>query len=553
MMAQCETSGKETVDIDELENYMIRKLTYYQSSYKDHDQGTKFCTICRVKKDMKQADKLLYEPIVLSVGPYYNGNTSLLFMERVKWDCLDYLLKLNTRHKLEDYLTVLESVEKKARSCYYEEVLLESDMFLRMLLLDGCFMIVYLCGTIDLDVNTQQDNSKISFHHGIETNEHIVAEEKEIIENAEHDRTRLETTISGAGSSNSAAQSVEVSMIDSDKPRPSYKDLNQSKNEPILQWYDSQVLRDLLLLENQLPFFVIKRIYELFAGNNNVELLVDKVCKYVEDNVQKYTTTACEFDGKEDFVHLLQLCHKYFRPRIRPQQKQKVTNRWFRNLGHKYFKLSCNSEEASLDHEAPKRWRRADHYHEAGIEFKRKEHDKQNPHSLLDITFDNGELEMPCLLIEENTACLLRNLVAFENTFPQFGNDLSAYMVLISQLVSTPSDVALLARKGIIVHYMRTDDEVSNLFRKLGKNLDFDPSGTYYLKSVCHMMEEYYQNRINRWMAWLWHNHFKNPWLALAVAAAAIVLFCTIFQSLIALLSYLEQTTDTKSAANHGK
>ncbi|CAL4963425.1 unnamed protein product [Urochloa decumbens] len=545
-MDQCGTSHRETVDIDDMESYMIKNLTYYRSSCKDHDQGRKLCTIPRVPKHIKLANKLLYEPKVLSVGPYYHGNTTLHFMERLKWDCLDYVLKQNTRKKLEDYLTVLESVERKARSCYSEEATMESNMFLRMLLLDGCFIIVYLCGTNALHGNTHKDNGSSSPH---------LAKQNEIME---HDRTTAEST-RGSESSSSPTQSVDVVLIDSGKLRHSYEDPNQSRRDPVMLWYNSHALRDLMLLENQLPFFVVKRIYELLAGEKNVELLTETVCQYVKDNVRKYTTTALELDGKEDFGHLLQLCHKYFRPHIRPQHQQKASNKWFHTLQLKYFKLSYNSEETCFDQQsycinvdqAPKRWRRAEQYHEAGIEFKRKENDEQNPHSLLDITFYKGEVEMPCLLIEENTACLLRNLVAFEQACPQFGNDLSAYMVLISQLASTPSDVALLARKGIIIHHMRTDDEVSTLFSNLGKNLDFDLSGTYYLKSVCHMMEEYYQNRINRWMAWLWHNHLKNPWLVLAVLAAAVVLLCTILQSLLALLSYLDQIEDTNKAANH--
>ena len=92
---------------------------------------------------------------------------------------------------------------------------------------------------------------------------------------------------------------------------------------------------------------------------------------------------------------------------------------------------------------------------------------------------------------------------------------------------------------------MRTDEEVSTLFSKLGKNVDFDQNGAHYLKSVCRMMEEYYRNRVNRWMAWLWHNHLKTPLLVLAVVVAAIVLLCTIIQSLLSLLAYLDQTTGT--------
>ena len=92
---------------------------------------------------------------------------------------------------------------------------------------------------------------------------------------------------------------------------------------------------------------------------------------------------------------------------------------------------------------------------------------------------------------------------------------------------------------------MRTDEEVSTLFSKLGKNGGFDQNGAHDLKSVCRMMEEYFQTRRNSLMAGLCHNHLKNPWLVLAVVAAAIVLLCTIIQSLLSLLAYLDQTTGT--------
>jgi hypothetical protein len=85
---------------------------------------------------------------------------------------------------------------------------------------------------------------------------------------------------------------------------------------------------------------------------------------------------------------------------------------------------------------------------------------------------------------------------------------------------------------------MRSDEEVSSLLSKLGNNVNFDISGSHYLKSVCRRMEEHYQSRINRWVAWLWHNHFSNPWLSLAVLAAATVLLCTILQTLFTFLAY---------------
>uniref|UniRef100_M8AJP9 Uncharacterized protein n=1 Tax=Aegilops tauschii TaxID=37682 RepID=M8AJP9_AEGTA len=385
-------------------------------------------------------------------GPYYHGNSSLQFMGKVKWNYLDYVLKLNSGKKLEAYLTIMESLEKQARSCYSEEVSLESDMFLRMLLLDGCFVLVYLGGTAGLDWCVNEQSASGSNYQGEEPLQYTIAQPEEIIEHA-------------------STEGVELEHISRGEQCNDQKDPDQPKCDPISEWQDTHAFRDLLLLENQLPFSIVKRIYGLLVGDDAVDLLTKKVRKYLELYIQKYTTIA-------------------------------------RNISYKF--LSDTELMATS---------------EAGIEFKRKEHNKHNQPSLLDITFDKGEVEIPCLLIDENTICLFRNFVAFEQTCSQFGNDVTSYITFMSQLVSTPCDVALLARKGIILHHMRTDEEVSTHFSKLGKNADFDQNGAHYLKSVCCMMEEYYQNRVNRWMAWLWHNHLKNPWLVLAVVAAAIVLF----------------------------
>jgi hypothetical protein len=178
-------------------------------------------------------------------------------------------------------------------------------------------------------------------------------------------------------------------------------------------------------------------------------------------------------------------------------------------------------------------------YHEAGMQFKKREFDEDNPHSLLDIRFRKGLMEIPCIPVDDKSSLLFRNLVAFEQTCPQFGDDITAYFVLISQLTSTAADVALLAQKGIIVHQMESDEDVSTLFTKLSEYVEFDFNGEHFLKSLCCAMEAHYQSRINRWMAWLWHNHFSNPWVGFAAIASAFIVLCSILQTVLAFLSYM--------------
>ena len=135
------------------------------------------------------------------------------------------------------------------------------------------------------------------------------------------------------------------------------------------------------------------------------------------------------------------------------------------------------------------------------MKFKKRDYDKLYPHTLLDIRFHNSAMELPCLVIDEFSATLFRNLIAFEQTCPQFGDDFTAYIVFLSQLISMPEDVTLLAQREIIVHHLESDERVSDLFTLLSKDVVFDFNGNYYLKSLCQTMEAHYQSRINRWMA----------------------------------------------------
>uniref|UniRef100_A0A0E0KZI4 Uncharacterized protein n=1 Tax=Oryza punctata TaxID=4537 RepID=A0A0E0KZI4_ORYPU len=119
------------------------------------------------------------------------------------------------------------------------------------------------------------------------------------------------------------------------------------------------------------------------------------------------------------------------------------------------------------------------------------------------------------------------------------GDSITTYIGLMSQLISTAADVALLAQKGIIVHQMESDEEVSTLFTKLFEHVAFDFNGEHYLRSLFYAMEAHYQSRVNRWMAWLWHSHFSNPWLGFAAITSAFIVLCSIMQTFLAYLSYI--------------
>jgi hypothetical protein len=94
--------------------------------------------------------------------------------------------------------------------------------------------------------------------------------------------------------------------------------------------------------------------------------------KRLSVGIQKQYITASE--RRKDFHHLL---------RLRPKAGQH---------------LNC--------------WRQAAQYLEAGVKFKKRDYDKLVPHTLRDIRFHKGVIDNPCILTDEYSATLFRNLTA---------------------------------------------------------------------------------------------------------------------------------------------
>ncbi|XBJ15488.1 hypothetical protein VPH35_007375 [Triticum aestivum] len=517
------------IEIEELGNSMKHELRNSISSDTIYESGSQFCLIPRIHEHIRAIDRYSYEPIMFSIGPYHNGSPEVSCMDREKWNHLDYILKLNCEKGLKDYLTIINGLEKRARMCYSGDIKMNKSKFLQTLLLDGCYVLVSL-GEFNEFITAGPQRGTDSSSHPKIPEEDSTSGHPEIRGKYESEQrnTRKQSTTDEQDIVNSKHSKEEIGVY-------------QDNAQQIGQWYDMFVTHDLLLLENQIPFFVVEAIYEVAISNKMAPSTTCKpsVVRYIETYASFYQTAIRESSRPQDFDHLLNLCHMYFRPSSNQDEHHDHTSQNYIHhllqLGRDYLSHLGSSQY----HHFPNRWRRATQYHEAGIEFRMTTYSDHNPHSLLDIKLRDGILEIPSLHVDEETNVLFRNFIALEQTCPQVGNDVTAYIIFLSKLMSMPDDVALLARKGIIAHHMRTDRDVSQLFTRLTKGVVFDFYGNYYLNHLCLALEAYYQNRLHRWVAWLRHNHFSNPWLVVAALAGVTVLFCTIAQTVLTVESYV--------------
>jgi hypothetical protein len=549
-------------DVNELVVSMTADLMYWQSRRNIDGHGTKCSLIYKVLQCIRASDPNAYEPRVLSIGPYHHGATSLLPLEKEKWLCLDYVLELNCNRSLHDYLSVITSLESEVRICYSEDNLMNSRTFVEMLLLDSCFILVCLNGIGGFKV---QDVYK-----GCSQYQDVLT----VAANRQNELTEKAKEIISGSTARLTCRATEDFVLQMEQQEVvTCQEIAQGNVEPYYSqsqdnigqdehWYSSSAVYDLLLLENQIPFFVVTKIYELLVDDKSTtsRLLTDNLAKFIEGVLLHFPLAIRDTDRPEEFDHLLHLCYMYFKPSRSAQHNDQMKKKagCFHNLfcwGMKYLGSNVDSQE---NEEIPlaktqvedafsvkrlKQWRRAEEYHEAGVEFKEREFDEHDPHSPLDIEFRNGILLIPCLPIDDKSGTLLSNLLAFEQSCPALGNAMASYVYFMSRLISVPDDVALLSRKGVIVHQLHSDEEVATLFTRLFEYVVFDFTGDHYLRSLCQTMEAYYQNRVNRWMSWLRHNHFGNPWLGFAALVSVIMVFCSIGQTILAFLSYMSIST----------
>ncbi|RWR96998.1 UPF0481 protein [Cinnamomum micranthum f. kanehirae] len=239
---------------------------------------------------------------------------------------------------------------------------------------------------------------------------------------------------------------------------------------------------DILLLENQIPFFILNKIFELLQvtpsppmdAHSNPSSFTGLAISYLN----RVTEQKCNLPPPESVHHLLHLYHSscLYTPEVEGDSTT--------NIITIDGVTSAISAQVS-NREIPS----ATVLLEAGIKFMRKEVEG----SSLDVTFSNGKMEIPPLLINAHTKSRLRNLVIFEQFYPNFRSDksFSAYVEFINCLVATPEDVALLYQEGIIQTYY-SNEYTAGLLSQLKRGTSV--KSNHYLAPLYLEVNKHWQN-----------------------------------------------------------
>ncbi|CAA0835104.1 Unknown protein [Striga hermonthica] len=478
-------------------------------------------TIFRVDHDTRHGSEKLYDPIVVSIGPFHHQTAHLQKMQLQKLAYLKCLLKRRGESTVDKYVAAVRSLEEKARNSYSEPIELNTDEFVTILVLDGLFVVELL------------------------RKDHI---------------RRL-----------------------------------REKNDPIfrLEHILVMVQRDLMLVENQVPFFVLHRLFTMTRSNDdpcdNIFHLVHNFTTSISPwpKASKFFSTPEEYNGDDHLLGLVYQilfssfeklkanspvnsasseplktvvepkrsnCHDFsfvYRilfPLFGKTKAGNPVNSAFsepqetavepkRSNCHDFtfvYKILCSffrkMKAGSHAHdEKVLSLHSASELQERGVEFESSNY----PH----INFVGGVLRIPELCVGDQTESILRNLMVYEQLFteerPKYVTD---YTFFLQCLVNQSRDVEILRRRGILENLLGGDEMVCPVFASLGRNTMI--STCDFNAGVYDEVNRYCSRRRNRWMAVLRRDYFSSPWSFIKFCAASLLLLLTVIQTTFAVLGY---------------
>ena len=390
-------------------------------------------TVCRIYKVpyyLRKMNEEAYTPQVISIGPIHHGKERFQTMEKHKVRYFNNL-KQKFEMNLEDLVNTIRKMEDSIRSCYVETVQMESDDFVKMIILDVSF-ILYLFLKYSLGGWTGDDPMRVE------------------------------------------------------------------------AWLFTMVERELFLLENQLPFFVIQKLYDLALPSlSNSNSLFQLTFKFFKSwNIHNKSPNV-----NIQIQHFTELLRFFQLPSQLPNREKNI------NLS-KYSVTQLS---------------------EAGVKFKVissiDEEGRQVPSKcLLDLKFKKGVLEIPYLEFYDKTEVLVRNIMALEQCDRKSDPYITDFYLILDSLINTTKDVDLLGHKGILFNGLGDSNTVTSMINNLNRGIIWRKFNSNF-NQLGKDLNEYYEEPWHRWKAILRNQYFSTPWRTASTIAAIILLVLTLIQT----------------------
>ncbi|CAI9298624.1 unnamed protein product [Lactuca saligna] len=258
------------------------------------------------------------------------------------------------------------------------------------------------------------------------------------------------------------------------------------------------IQHDLLLLENQMPFFILEILCRITLERTSLTGLVFYFFKDMNILSTRKLTTV---DETVKHCHILGLLQSCYTPRA--TMRGRVPN------------ISYSATEIAG----------------AGVTFKAQ----TDEDSLLAVKFEQSSLvpglstlfaretyfKIPVLYIKDSTSSFLRNLIAYEQCYPLSRHYVTSFAFLMDKLIDSKDDVSLLVRSQVLHHNLGAIEDVTNLFNNICNGVVLRD---FYYTEEWKRLDEYCNRCWPSILIALRRLYRSTTWKTLTVIAAMILL-----------------------------
>ncbi|EOA27098.1 hypothetical protein CARUB_v10023196mg [Capsella rubella] len=285
-------------------------------------------------------------------------------------------------------------------------------------------------------------------------------------------------------------------------------------NDPLMAmaWVLPFSYRDLLRLENQIPFLVLETLFDLTRGDNEKETnasLQSLAFAFFNNTMHRTDEDLARFKDLKA-KHLLDLVRSSLIPKNELHEPP-VTNSKEKMPSHV---IHCISK-----------------LRRAGIKLR----ELKDAESFLVVRFRHGTIEMPTITVDDFMSSFLENCVAYEQCHVACSKHFTTYATLLDCLMNSYRDVEYLCEQNIIENYFGTDAEIAGFVNSLGKDVAFDITQCY-LRDLFKDVNKYYMSGLHVTWAGFKYTYFSSPWSFVSALAAFVLLVLTVVQTIYTVL-----------------
>ncbi|KAG2273285.1 hypothetical protein Bca52824_067840 [Brassica carinata] len=359
----------------------------------------------------------------------------------------------------------------------------------------------------------------------------------------------------------------------------------------------NEILRDVMMIENQIPLFVLRKTleFQLESRESADDLLVSVLkglCRDLSPLVIKFEDDEILKEKLHEYNHILDFLYQMIVPRIEEEElyeedeENRGENRAYKLLReiklpfkrvfasrpadvilrlpwrvisnlpgfialsylftrHENEATTTTRQEPSssvsvFDIEKPPLVEEltipsVSELHKAGVKFK-----PTTPNgNVSTVAFDSnsGHFHLPVINLDINTETVLRNLVAYEASNTSGPLVFTRYTELINGIIDSEEDVRLLREQGVLVSRLKSDEEAAEMWNGMSKSVRLTRVG--FLDKAIEDVNRYYTGRWKVRIGRFVEVYVYGSWKILAFLGAVLLFMLVTLQVLSLLFSSL--------------